>query len=49
MTYKVLRGISVKKGDGWKDWFEGDKLTDSDAPANAIKDWLKIGAIKEVK
>ncbi len=44
--YVAERGVSWRKGDGWVDRNAGDDV--SDAPASAIKDWLSIGAVREV-
>lgn len=44
--YRVIRSVSVAVKDRVLCWEEGDTFTD--APAEAIKDWLKIGAIEEV-
>jgi hypothetical protein len=44
--YVATRGVSWRKGEGELNREAGDDV--SDAPATAIKDWLSIGAVKEV-
>ena len=46
-TYRAVRGVSERDGDGWRDWQAGETV--SGASESAISEWLALGAIEPVR
>lgn len=45
-SYRVLRGISWRDGDGWKNVEADPKKARTDLPVEHVAGWIEIGAIE---